>query len=100
MASYADYGSPTGDVIVFLHGTPGSRLYPWGDSAQLRLIIQNIHLILISLKDIRVISFDRPGFGQSTWNPKFSLNTVVDDMSQLMDQLNVTKFSILGVSGI
>jgi pimeloyl-ACP methyl ester carboxylesterase len=81
-----DGGSQAGWPIIYFHGTPGSRLD-------------------VSLADeaaaeggVRLISFDRPGYGGST-PAAFSLRTVGDDVHELADALELGRFSTLGFSG-
>ena len=57
--AYAEFGKPDGFPILYFHGSPASRLEPLlvGDD-----VLQNLHL--------RVIAPDRPGIGQSTFQPR------------------------------
>jgi pimeloyl-ACP methyl ester carboxylesterase len=48
---WAEYGDQVGSPVVYLHGTPGSRLSRPDDTA---------------LEGIRLITLDRPGYGRST----------------------------------
>jgi len=80
----------TGDIhappIVYFHGTPGSRLdLTFGDE-------------VASRQGVRIISFDRPGYGGST-ESAFGLSSVARDALWIADSLGLDAFSTLGLSG-
>ena len=80
----------TGDIdghpIVYFHGTPGSRLdLAFGD-------------VLLSGQSVRIISFDRPGYGGST-ESAFGLSSVARDALSIADSLGLGAFTTLGLSG-
>ena len=72
--SYTECGDPAGAPVFFLHGTPGSRLLGTG-----------LHPDAVSCK-VRLISPDRPGYGNSTFR-RSSLVEYVNDLVQLADAL-------------
>jgi pimeloyl-ACP methyl ester carboxylesterase len=79
-------GDPDGFPVFYFHGTPGSRLdLAFGDE-------------LVAAAGVRLVSFDRPGYGGSTAGP-FGLLTVADDALRIADQLGVGQFAPLGLSG-
>ena len=79
-------GDPDGFPVVYFHGTPGSRLdLAFGDE-------------LAAAAGVRLISFDRPGYGGSTAGP-FGLLSVAHDVLDIADQLGVDRFAPLGLSG-
>lgn len=79
-------GDPEGFPVVYFHGTPGSRLdLAYGDD-------------LIAAAGVRLISFDRPGYGGSSPGP-FGLSRVAHSALGLVDQLGVERFATLGLSG-
>lgn len=46
-----------------------------------------------------VVSFDRPGYGESDPNPKRTLKSMALDVEELADQLGLgSKFYIIGLS--
>jgi pimeloyl-ACP methyl ester carboxylesterase len=53
----AQWGDLEGFPVLLLHGTPGSRLARHPDEDAVRRI------------GARLITYDRPGYGQSTWHP-------------------------------
>jgi pimeloyl-ACP methyl ester carboxylesterase len=84
---FAEWGSPDGFPIVFLHGTPGGRLN--------RIPDENVYRSL----GIRWITYDRPGYGYSQ---RLAGRTVVDcvsDVTAIVDQLGVAEFAVTGSSG-
>lgn len=81
-----DVGEPAGPVVMYFHGTPGSRLD----------LLSGEHLA--AERDIRLISFDRPGYGGSTPAP-FGLAAIAADAHAIADALGVQRFATLGMSG-
>jgi pimeloyl-ACP methyl ester carboxylesterase len=80
-------GNPDGYPVVYLHGTPGSRVGPF-PRAQ----------VLYEL-GVRLISFDRPGYGRSDRLLSRLVRDVVPDVQAIVDQLGVEQFAVLGRSG-
>eukprot|EP01125_Pyxidicula_operculata_P020066 TRINITY_DN7323_c0_g1_i2.p1 TRINITY_DN7323_c0_g1~~TRINITY_DN7323_c0_g1_i2.p1 ORF type:complete len:372 (+),score=65.69 TRINITY_DN7323_c0_g1_i2:14-1129(+) len=83
--SYRVYGPPNGFPIVYFHPLPGSKLF----------IHPKIEQITDSLS-IRLITFDRPGIGNSNRSPNKSFESVAEDVLKLLNHLNIYKFSVLG----
>ena len=85
---YREYGSPNSSKVLFyFHGWPGSRLNGLEtDEAAKKL-------------KVRVISVDRPGFGNSDYKKDRTLLDWPDDVVELADKLKIKKFSLMGVSG-
>src|SRR4051812_43279979 len=79
-------GVATGPLVMFLHGTPDSRLIArTGDAAAVRA---GVHLVAVN----------RPGYGRS--DPAESgLASVADDTVAVADSLAVHRFAVLGASG-
>jgi pimeloyl-ACP methyl ester carboxylesterase len=81
-----DVGEPDGTVVMYFHGTPGSRLdLCFGEQ-------------LAAERGIRLISFDRPGYGGST-PAAFGLASIAGDAHAVADELDVARFATLGMSG-
>jgi pimeloyl-ACP methyl ester carboxylesterase len=79
-------GEPGGAVVMYFHGTPGSRLdVSFGDQ-------------LAADRGVRLVSFDRPGYGGSTAAP-FGLAALAADAHAIADWLGVERFATLGMSG-
>ena len=82
-----DEGDPDGRVVVEHHGTPGSGLSFPPD------------LELARERGLRVLSYDRAGYGGSTPNPGRSVADVVPDIEDVLDELGVERYVSLGGSG-
>ncbi|MEV0799564.1 alpha/beta hydrolase [Kribbella sp. NPDC050281] len=79
-------GSPEGFPIVFHHGTPSGRLQAvLGAEAAAR-------------HHVRLVSFNRPGYGDST-DTRPSLASVGVDTLRVADALGLGEFAVLGASG-
>jgi pimeloyl-ACP methyl ester carboxylesterase len=77
-----------GGVPVLVHnGTPGSaRLHvSWIEDAEAR--------------GIRLLSYDRPGYGGSTPLPGRSVASAVEDVAAIADELGLTRLATWGASG-
>jgi pimeloyl-ACP methyl ester carboxylesterase len=82
-----DEGDPQGFPVVYHHGTPaGGRLHPH-DSEDARA------------KGIRLIGFDRAGYGGSDAKPGRSVGDVAADVAELLDALGAGRFATWGHSG-
>jgi len=84
---FAEYGSPTGHPLIFLHGYPSSRLEAAGLDATFRR------------RNLRVVAPDRPGFGLSTPLPGRRITDFPADIHALADYLHMARFALLGGSG-
>jgi pimeloyl-ACP methyl ester carboxylesterase len=81
-----DVGHVDASVVMYFHGTPGSRLdLGFGEADAIA-------------SGIRLVSFDRPGYGGST-SSSFSLTSVADDARAIADHLGTEEFATLGHSG-
>jgi pimeloyl-ACP methyl ester carboxylesterase len=82
-----DAGASDGPVILYHHGTPstGAPLQTWLDDVQAR--------------GARLISYDRPGYGDSTPAPERNVAGAAADAAAIMDALGVERFVTWGVSG-
>jgi pimeloyl-ACP methyl ester carboxylesterase len=80
-------GSPTGHPVFLMHGTPGSRVAPLPRS-----------LVLHGL-GVRLITFDRPGYGDSDRLGSRQVVDVVPDVEAIADRLGIDEFAVLGRSG-
>lgn len=82
-----DEGDPGGSVVVQHHGTPGCGLgYP-------------PDLALAQERGLRVVSYDRAGYGESTPNQGRSVADVVPDIEDVLDALEVERYVSFGGSG-
>jgi pimeloyl-ACP methyl ester carboxylesterase len=83
----AVYGDPDGQPVFLLHGTPGSRLGPHPRSAILHRL------------GVRLICFDRPGYGGSDRLPGRKVADAATDVATVADAFGVNQFAVVGRSG-
>jgi pimeloyl-ACP methyl ester carboxylesterase len=81
------YGDSNGFPVFLLHGTPGSRSGPVPRSP------------LLYRLGIRLISYDRPGYGESDRQQGRSVASAAADVLDIADQLGLDNFSVVGRSG-
>ena len=86
--SFAEYGSPRGPALVWMHGTPGAR-------RQIPLDAR----AYAEEQGIRIIGVDRPGIGSSTPFQYPDLLDWTEDLALLADALALDTFQIIGLSG-
>jgi pimeloyl-ACP methyl ester carboxylesterase len=82
-----EWGDPAGRPVVYLHGTPGSRLERCVDSGALDRL------------GVRLITYDRPGYGQSQPRPDRTVADAAGDVTAVADALGVGRFAVYGASG-
>lgn len=82
-----EWGDPAGQVVVFYHGWPSSRL-------QGRML----HWLALE-RGMRVIAVDRPGMGESTRVAGRRLGWLAPVLAGLLDHLGVGRIAQLGLSG-
>ena len=82
-----DNGINSERAIIFHHGTPGhaSAWTSWLEEA--------------ALSGIRAISYSRAGYGTSDRNPGRSVISINNDIAQILDSKNISKFVSIGWSG-
>ena len=85
--AYAERGPASGRPVLFHHGTPGSRVGRHPDPT------------LYERLGVRVVSFDRPGYGGSDRHEGRAVSAVAADVAALADRLGWERFGVLGVSG-
>lgn len=80
-------GYPTGVPVLVHNGTPGSRLlyHRWVTDAESR--------------GIRLISYDRPGYGGSTPQPGRTVASAAADVAAIARELKLNRLSVWGISG-
>lgn len=86
--AYAEFGQPDGHPVIYCHAAPSSRFEP--------LIIGEE---VFRQYGLRMIAPDRPGMGESDFQPKREFSDWVDDVVFLADTLKLGKFSVVGISG-
>jgi pimeloyl-ACP methyl ester carboxylesterase len=85
--AYAEYGDPSGVPVLFLHGSPGGRL--GGAVNHARYVRQGL----------RVITPERPGYGESDPAPGRSVRDAAEDLVALLDTLGLDRVFVVGGSG-
>ncbi len=86
--SFAEYGSPRGPAIVWMHGTPGARRQIPVDARA-----------YAAEAGVRIIGIDRPGIGSSTPHLYDSVLDWTEDLALLLDALAVDTLRVIGLSG-
>lgn len=84
--AYDDVGDPVGAPVVYLHGTPDSRLARHPDDA------------VSKAAGVRLIAVDRPGAGHSDHHPGATLTSLGADLGHLLDDLRIERAALLGWS--
>ena len=85
--AFCQWGDPDGAPLFSLHGTPGSRLG--------RHPFEGVY------RDagVRVITYDRAGYGRSTRLPGRSIAHAAADVHTIADALGIDRFAVMGGSG-
>jgi pimeloyl-ACP methyl ester carboxylesterase len=80
-------GAPRGLPVFLMHGTPGSRsgIKPRG--------------ILLYRLGIKLICYDRPGYGQSDRQEGRRVVDAAKDVEVIADKLGIERFAVVGRSG-
>lgn len=85
---FAEFGAPTGDPVLWFHGTPGGR-------RQFPLLGRRAAEKL----NLRVVSVGRPGTGLSDPHPYRSIADWAADMTHIADDLGAERLAVAGLSG-
>ncbi|XP_075638637.1 uncharacterized protein LOC142610649 [Castanea sativa] len=92
--AYKEYGVPKEKAnykIIFVHGFDSCR----HDA----VIAQTLSPEIVKEFGIYIVSFDRPGYGESDPNPKRTVKSMALDIEELADQLELgSKFYVIGIS--
>lgn len=86
--SFAEFGTPHGDAVIWMHGTPGGR----------RQVPVEARLYAAQ-NNLRIIGIDRPGTGTSTPHLYENVLAWTQDLSALADNLGIDTLRIIGLSG-
>ena len=89
--SWAEWGDPGGAPVLSLHGTPGCRLL------SPRKVTHGLNSLLASL-GIRLVTYDRPGYGGSDRHACRRVVDCVDDVVAVADAAGVATFAVEGAS--
>lgn len=83
----AEFGAPGGLPVLAFHGAPASRLmFDVADDAARQL-------------GLRLIAFDRPGYGLSPLDYGATLASRTEIFAELPDALGLDRFAVIAVSG-
>jgi pimeloyl-ACP methyl ester carboxylesterase len=85
--TYVERGAPDGVAVLVSHGTPGSRLSRHPDPT------------LYEKHGVRMIAYDRPGYGLSDPSPGRSVADAAGDIAAIADSLGLDQFAVVGGSG-
>jgi len=75
--AWAEYGPATGRPLLFLPGAGSGRLVSFGSPELQR-------------RDVRLISIDRAGIGNSDFDPQKSVESVADDIRHISHECNAS----------
>jgi pimeloyl-ACP methyl ester carboxylesterase len=84
---YQEAGDHAGYPILLLHGTPGSRIGP-------RPRVNQLYGL-----GVRLISYDRPGYGGSSRDAGRRVADCAADVARIADHLGLDEFAVVGRSG-
>ncbi|MFB6072253.1 MAG: alpha/beta fold hydrolase [Halobacterium sp.] len=85
--AYTEYGDPAGAPVVFLHGTPGSR------------VLASVYDDAASERGVRVIGFDRPGYGRTPPRPDYGPEDAGALVAAVLDDAGVDDAGLVAFSG-
>jgi pimeloyl-ACP methyl ester carboxylesterase len=85
--AWKEYGPGDGRPVLAFQGTPGSRYN------------RHPHEDVYDRLSVRLLVFDRPGYGASTRLPERGIAVVADDAAQLLDHLGLDAVHASGGSG-
>jgi pimeloyl-ACP methyl ester carboxylesterase len=83
----AEYGDPAGMPVITHNGTPNSRLVfePYAEQAR--------------RDGVRLISYDRPGYGESTRHEGRTAGDCAADVADIAAALGIDRLGVWGISG-
>lgn len=85
--SFREVGSTTGRPVLYLHGTPSSRMEAGGQLSEIAATL-----------GLRILSPDRPGYGRTPF-VQYDVRSYPEHITRLLDVLDVGDIGIIGVSG-
>jgi pimeloyl-ACP methyl ester carboxylesterase len=83
----AEWGDPAGLPLIAMHGTPGGRISYWEDPT------------IYARHGLRRITYDRPGYGESSRLAGRTVADVIADVEAIAAQLGIERFAVTGGSG-
>jgi pimeloyl-ACP methyl ester carboxylesterase len=85
--SFREVGSTTGRPVLYLHGTPSSRMEAGGQLGEVAATL-----------GLRILAPDRPGYGRTPF-VRYDVPRYPEHIVGLLDVLEVGEIGIIGVSG-
>jgi pimeloyl-ACP methyl ester carboxylesterase len=85
--AFVERGASDGMPVLVCHGTPGSRLTRHPDPT------------LYERHGVRMVAYDRPGYGRSDPNLGRSIADAAADIAAIADELGFERFAVVGGSG-
>lgn len=85
---FAEFGSPHGPAIIWMHGTPGAR----------RQIPVEAR-VFAERERLRIIGIDRPGIGSSTPHVYENILDWTEDLRLVAEVLGIDRMHLIGLSG-
>ena len=86
--AFVERGAEDGIPVLACHGTPGSWLTRHSDPH------------LYERHGVRMVVYDRPGYGRSEPQPGRSVADAAADIAALADHLGLERFAVVGGSGV
>lgn len=85
--AFTECGAPDGTPVIGFHGTPGTG--------------RQVEVLAAAARaeGVRLIAPDRPGYGQSSYDPTRRLADWPRDVEALARHLGLSRFGVFGVSG-
>ncbi len=87
VVAWTEFGEPTGQPLLRIPGTPGSRWSLVADTTPWRE------------RNLWAITTERPGFGRSTRLPGRGFAEHADDLAAILDSLGIDRIPVVGGSG-
>jgi len=85
--AFVERGATQGTPVLVCHGTPGSRLSRHPDPD------------LYERHGVRMVAYDRPGYGRSDPQPGRSVADAAADIESIANELGFERFAVVGGSG-
>jgi pimeloyl-ACP methyl ester carboxylesterase len=80
-------GDPTGTPVLYHNGSPNSRFIYQGTAEE------------AAAHGVRILCYDRPGYGASTHQPDRRIADCAADVSTIADALGISRLGVYGASG-
>jgi pimeloyl-ACP methyl ester carboxylesterase len=85
--SFREVGSTSGRAVLYLHGTPSSRMEAGGQLSEVAATL-----------GLRILAPDRPGHGGTSF-VRYDVRGYPEHIARFLDMLEVSEVGVIGVSG-